>query len=179
MNEAGYLLGLVLVACSIDSSGGASSGGGGSSDGSLGTGGGWIDATAPDAMDAESDAHADAIVASCDGGSTLCGAACVDLETDPSHCGNCNKSCAAGDVCDASKCCHPDCSNPNCGSSDGCGGKCHLSDGFCGGGGSCVGGACCIAQGHGCPLSDPYSSTPCCAGLTCQNAGADNYQCQP
>jgi hypothetical protein len=45
---------------------------------------------------------------SCPGGRTLCGegifAICVDLQTDPNHCGTCDRACSAGIACQASLC---------------------------------------------------------------------------
>jgi hypothetical protein len=97
----------------------------------------------------------------------------------PTSCGDCSKACGGGQVCRPSGCCTPDCSNPNCGVPDGCGGVCHVNDGFCGGGGSCVNGSCCVKQGATCPLADPYSSTPCCGNMICKDVGAGDKQCQP
>ena len=38
------------------------------------------------------------------GSSTVCGASCVDLTTDSSHCGACGKACKTGEVCAAGTC---------------------------------------------------------------------------
>ena len=49
---------------------------------------------------------------------TCGGATCVDVTTDPAHCGACNAPCAAGEVCIAGACA------ANCGMLDKCGGTC-------------------------------------------------------
>ena len=43
-------------------------------------------------------------ILSCGGGTTLCGDRCVDLAVDPDHCGDCQSTCAAGQVCSESTC---------------------------------------------------------------------------
>jgi len=45
------------------------------------------------------DATQDMCVLSCGGGTTLCGAACVDTNYNPSHCGGCNSPCAPKNAC--------------------------------------------------------------------------------
>lgn len=78
---------------------------------------------------------------------TDCNGACVDLTTDPSHCGQCPTSCTAGELCEQGMC-----SNP-CGEGQGsCNGECVslMSDArycgrcdvACGAGEFCVAGAC-------------------------------------
>jgi len=42
--------------------------------------------------------------ATCSPGLTLCGALCVDLATDPAHCGRCEALCVAPQVCSAAAC---------------------------------------------------------------------------
>lgn len=37
--------------------------------------------------------------ATCLGGSTRCGSRCVDVDTDPAHCGACNAACTSGEAC--------------------------------------------------------------------------------
>lgn len=37
----------------------------------------------------------------------MCGARCIDIETDPDHCGDCATACAEGDVCASGTCCTP------------------------------------------------------------------------
>ncbi len=41
---------------------------------------------------------------SCPAGDTACGGSCVDLTTDPNHCGTCTGSCASTSACSASSC---------------------------------------------------------------------------
>ncbi len=41
---------------------------------------------------------------SCAGGTTLCGADCVDTDVDPAHCGGCGQACAPGEVCSGGAC---------------------------------------------------------------------------
>lgn len=66
-----------------------------------GTDAGSADAGAVDAGDV--DAGSDDAGTSCllDGGlsGTRCGAACVDLTTDPAHCGTCEQQCQPGSIC--------------------------------------------------------------------------------
>lgn len=40
----------------------------------------------------------------CAEGLTLCGGACVDVDSDPQHCGGCSKACPTGQVCDQAAC---------------------------------------------------------------------------
>ncbi|MCZ7684147.1 MAG: hypothetical protein M5U28_37385 [Sandaracinaceae bacterium] len=47
----------------------------------------------------------------CPAGQTFCGGACVTLETDREHCGECGRRCPMGEVCSASAC-GLDCSAP-------------------------------------------------------------------
>ncbi len=41
---------------------------------------------------------------SCSGGLTACDGACVDLASDPAHCGDCAEDCGPGGTCDAGNC---------------------------------------------------------------------------
>ena len=50
------------------------------------------------------DASADASDAGAPQVGTLCGASCVDIESDPSHCGSCANACEAGATCAAGQC---------------------------------------------------------------------------
>jgi hypothetical protein len=43
----------------------------------------------------------------CSGGLTDCSGGCTNLQTDPVHCGQCGKVCAAQQLCVASACCFP------------------------------------------------------------------------
>lgn len=40
----------------------------------------------------------------CDAGQTACGGACVDLQSDAAHCGDCDTACASGQSCVAGEC---------------------------------------------------------------------------
>jgi hypothetical protein len=61
-----------------------------------------IDAAPMDAADGSPDA-ADAPMR-CDAGTTFCGEGCVNVRTDPAHCGRCERSCATGEDCMAGAC---------------------------------------------------------------------------
>jgi hypothetical protein len=95
--------------------------------------------------------------AGCPNNLTVCGNACVDEKSDPSHCGGCNTICTAPDGgtagCDAGAC------DFTCGALSQCGQACvdeKNDPNNCGGcGTSCDGGACCTSQ---------------CADLTDDNA---------
>jgi hypothetical protein len=84
--------------------------GGGTTDASDGGGGGG-DAGNGDGGSADADLDGsgdggdadDGSVFSCDPKLTLCNAQCVDLQTDPNHCGNCNIQCPTL-LCAAGKC---------------------------------------------------------------------------
>jgi hypothetical protein len=56
-----------------------------------------LDADAADAEPAEGSA-------TCDGGSTLCGAECVDVASDDAHCGGCGMACPAAHACQTGRC---------------------------------------------------------------------------
>src|SRR5687768_10471000 len=43
-------------------------------------------------------------MATCRAGTATCGSRCVDLDSDPSHCGECGNRCAPGEVCSGSEC---------------------------------------------------------------------------
>jgi hypothetical protein len=40
----------------------------------------------------------------CTPGQTICGAVCVDLQSDPAHCGSCSQACPPGALCKAGAC---------------------------------------------------------------------------
>jgi hypothetical protein len=124
---------------------------------------GGVDSSLSDSSsDAPSkDAGQDVVKPTSDGGCpgtlTPCGQACVDLKTDPNHCGGCNTVCSTADagnpgdagtitaVCTAGQC------GINCGGNlTQCGETCvdEKNDPLnCGGcGTSCDGGACCTGQ---------------------------------
>lgn len=94
----------------------------------------WIASLPASSADAGPDAP------SCE---TCGGAACVDVMTDPAHCGTCSNACASGGVCVAGQCAE------NCGMLDQCGGTCVDLDtdasncGACGN--TCAAGQTCAA----------------------------------
>ncbi|MFO0590052.1 MAG: hypothetical protein U0441_21100 [Polyangiaceae bacterium] len=84
-------------------------------------------------------------------GCEMCGgSACVDLATDPAHCGACDKACAPGETCAGNACqcagggtsCNGDCVDVTTSAAH-CGG-CDIA---CGAGQTCVEGACQCAGG--------------------------------
>ena len=93
---------------------------------------------------------------------------CVDLATDPAHCGACGNACAVGETCAAGVCtgsCTPSCNGSQCGD-DGCGGTC----GQCGGGERCRGGRCLEPEDDG-PIT-PGPDDQCIeANETCSSEG--------
>jgi hypothetical protein len=102
-----------------------------------------------------------AIVPSSDGGMdgcTTCGVDCVDVATDPAHCGTCDHACAAGEICNAGACACPPGQVP-------CGGSCvdtsadvtHCGD--CNT--ACPPGAACDAGGCACGGSLQLCSGDC------------------
>jgi hypothetical protein len=63
----------------------------------------------------------------CPQGLTLCGILCVNLATDPNHCGTCQTVCDAGGACLNGQCtCTPSCAGKCGGASDGSGGHCFI-----------------------------------------------------
>ena len=120
---------------------------------------------------------------SCGDGYDKCASSCVDLQTDPDHCGACGSACPEGVACAAGACgmntCPPgsaDCGEGSCvdlgGDPQNCGG-CGVA---CPQGTSCADGAC---QG-GCPTG----TAPCfdfCADLGSdpENCGGCGISCGP
>jgi len=111
--------------------------------------------------------------AGCPNNLTACGNACVDLKTDPAHCGGCNTGCTAPDGgtpgCDAGACtfgCNGNLSM--------CGQECvdeKNDPNNCGGcGTSCDGGSCCTSQCANLASDNANCGTcghACDAGTTC------------
>jgi hypothetical protein len=97
----------------------------------------------------------------CKAGLTRCGKACVNLKTDPRHCGSCARVCQAGQHCQARHCvtdgCVPNCTGKDCGG-DGCGGSC----------GPCPTGKTCDTQGK-------CVCQPTCAGKACGDDGCGGH----
>ncbi len=85
------------------------------------------------ASDAGSTKGEDGRAVSCPG-QTLCGATCVETESDSKNCGACGKACKATETCSKGTCmCKPTCESKACGESDGCGGVCKAGGECCGG----------------------------------------------
>jgi len=110
---------------------------------------------------------------------TVCGAICVDVTSDPEHCGACGKACAATEVCTASKCvaqcpagellCAGDAGrscvnaktdNKNCGA---CGKTCKSTE-------ACVGGGCSSSCPIGRTMCTPEGGAAFCTDLKTDNA---------
>jgi hypothetical protein len=137
----------------------------------------------------------------CSGGTTKCGAKCVDTQTDPQNCGACGTTCPAGEVCSVGACalqcsggttkCGATCvdtlTDPlNCG---GCGTACPTGEvcsaGACGlkcsGGSTECGGKCvdtlydpahCGVCGNACSQGEV-----CAAGQCASQCGSGTIQC--
>ena len=108
----------------------------------------------------------------CPLGSTKCAGGCYDLTKDPTHCGACDKGCAAGEVCGAGTC------GTVCGGGTTlCGGLCvdltkdaaHCGScaKACATGETCSAGACALVCGGG--------TTKC--GASCINTTNDSANC--
>jgi hypothetical protein len=54
----------------------------------------------------------------CNSGYSKCGNACVDTDSDPAHCGECNDACGGNEVCSGGQCVG------SCGTLSDCGGEC-------------------------------------------------------
>jgi hypothetical protein len=115
----------------------------------------------------------------CPTGLANCGGTCVDLTSDPRHCGACPTTCSTGQVCDFGSCntaCSgldggPDASIPTTNCASACvdtqtnEANCGTCGVACGGGTSCVTGACSCVQ-----------PTTLCAGV-CTNTANDHGNC--
>jgi hypothetical protein len=132
-------------------------------------------------------------VLSCCFGAVACNGACADLKTDANHCGACDTSCAANEVCSAGACapcpeggtqCADLNSDPfNCGA---CGKVCGASQ-------SCLAGSCGPCDGTVCSntcvelSTDPANCGACgnaCAADQCCTSGScssvtPNGACKP
>jgi hypothetical protein len=117
----------------------------------------------------------------CMAGEMVCGGACVDTQTNPLHCGMCDRMCAAGETCNAGMCrpsvmctapeiaCGGGCVNPqtdvnNCG-------MCGMA---CAAGQRCVMGACMAARM--CPAGE-IDCTPTAPAMTCVNVQTSTMNC--
>ena len=111
---------------------------------------------------------------------SLCGSACVDLSTDPSHCGRCGSGCPAGRPCTSGVCIADDCPGgqfcagtcvrtsvdpSNCG---GCGQRCCA-------GNLCSGGVCVVACPAG--MTSCPGSMSTCMGNVCADTRTDPTHC--
>ncbi|MEM9190527.1 MAG: hypothetical protein AAGF12_15185 [Myxococcota bacterium] len=90
----------------------------------------------------------------CDDTKAQCGGTCVDLETDPAHCGGCGIGCAPGEPCRGGVC--------GCEAQEtACGGNCvdvRSDPQHCGACGNvCAAGTPCVGGRCGCPFSQPIS----------------------
>lgn len=136
----------------------------------------WIASLAP--MDAGVDAAMPGIdvgpdASGCPSTLSECGGACLDLASDPSHCGACTTDCGSGGFC----------SGASCGCMSGlmaCGGTCTDTQGdamhcgscttACRAGQICANGTCMI--GHFCP-----AGTMLCGGANCYDLMTDPLHC--
>ncbi|MCA9533397.1 MAG: hypothetical protein KC593_06960 [Myxococcales bacterium] len=88
----------------------------------------------------------------CAPGRVDCDDQCVDVETNPLHCGGCGVRCLSGEVCYQAQCRSGLPVGAPCIDEDGC------DDGqFCNGRETCVEGAC--RQGQSVDCSDPFECT--------------------
>jgi hypothetical protein len=124
----------------------------------------------------------------CATGETACGGACVDLQSDASHCGACGVSCGPG-TCSAGACvCDPGATECTAGAGTRCAdlrtdpANCGACRNACPAGDTCTGGACC---GVLCGTSPALccAGNACCSGQ-CQTAhpnglGQTYYDCLP
>ncbi len=108
----------------------------------------------------------------CTSEQTLCDEACVDVESNASHCGSCSNSCAAGEVCAAGNCA------VNCiGGTTKCGDSCvdvDVDPKHCGG----CGFACKddeVCQAGACSVVCAAGTTKC--GSTCADTDVDPLHC--
>jgi hypothetical protein len=126
----------------------------------------------------------------CDSPYTTCGAACVDLKTDPTNCGGCGKTCNGAETCSAGKCgltCPPresvctgdagsicvdtKADNANCGM---CGKACSPDE-------VCASGACASACAATQTKCTPEAGAPFCANVKTDqaNCGGCGVACSP
>ena len=110
-------------------------------------------------------------------GCDLCGGAtCIDLNTDPMHCGSCNNTCGANMVCNMGTC-----SSGGCGMLTQCGASCvdtHTDVNHCGMcNNPCVGTPCTAGKCE-CPVGQMSCGGKCIDTLSdANNCGACGTQC--
>ena len=124
------------------------------------------------------DAHCQNGTCICPGNKKMCGGVCVDVLTDPNHCGGCDHPCSPGSSCANGTCtsgpviCPPGLTN--------CGGTCTnllFDNSNCGACGTvCTTGVCCSGV---CGVS--CGSGRCCPGPTtcCTGTSGGNVCCDP
>lgn len=110
---------------------------------------------------------------SCGGGEFNCGGACVDIDSDDAHCGECGNSCAADETCESGNCncAEACCDDSDCADWQICGdGTCVCDeaneccgDEDCPGFEECQSGSCMCDGGECCTDDD------CSGGLMCSN----------
>ncbi|MBN1770637.1 MAG: hypothetical protein JXB32_05200 [Deltaproteobacteria bacterium] len=135
---------------------------------------------ADDVPGAEDVVEAEAEGSACRPGQSDCGGTCVDLTTDPDHCGRCGHACAAGEVCNEGAC-----ASTCTGGLTNCDGACvdlttdpnHCGDctTICSRSEECVAGHCvCVPDCAGRACGDDGcggSCGTCPAGTSCSDAG--------
>jgi hypothetical protein len=117
----------------------------------------------------------------CTGGLTLCGGACVDVQSSASHCGMCDMACPPGQACVAGRCGGAAACS---GAEVSCGGRCvntRFDPAHCGGCGRacaagqvCMSGLCemCMPGQMACPAAPGMG-----VGSTCVNTQVDIQHC--
>lgn len=95
---------------------------------------------------------------------------CVDLQSDANHCGACDKSCTAGQICRQRQCAPGDCPPGQ----RRCDGQCVTAT--CCGDGDCAGGHTCQQGTCACPADKPHvcsgttACRQCCGDADCASA---------
>lgn len=117
----------------------------------------------------------------CAAGESVCGGACVDTQTNPLHCGMCDRMCAAGEVCNAGMCrASMMCTAPEVACGGGCVNtqtdvnNCGTCGNACMAGQRCVTGTCMAARM--CPAGET-DCTPMAATMTCVNTQTSAMNC--
>lgn len=147
-----------------------------------GDAGPWCDAACPAGEHCGPDGtcRCGASTSCADMGRTCCGGGCVDVQSNPAHCGGCGLVCAEGQTCSMGRCVAATCT-PACASGESCvAGRCMCGSGpGCASGSACCGGTCvrldssmhCGACGRTCGPGEQ-----CCAG-TCVDVSRSFEHC--